>query len=143
MWREQERLTVFFTEKAGSLRKWEPAPPDPGIKPGGIRDRVMQAVLKRGPQPEDKQKIRRSQEYWAKFRAEQAKRGAAALKPDEADDTRQREPLEAGLMTPSLHAAPCYNRYSCYKSARWSRNVADVASVAGASPQPSPRRMRT
>jgi hypothetical protein len=25
-------------------RGWEPAPPDPGIIPGGIRDRAMRAV---------------------------------------------------------------------------------------------------
>jgi hypothetical protein len=51
------------------MRKWQPAPPDPGIKPGGIRDRAMQAVLKRNPQPEDRENTKASQEYWARCRA--------------------------------------------------------------------------
>ena len=29
-------------------RKFEPAPPDPGIVPGGVRDRAMRAMLRRG-----------------------------------------------------------------------------------------------
>jgi len=41
------------------------APPDPGIKPNSVRDRAMRAVLRRGPQPEDKEQTRASQEYWA------------------------------------------------------------------------------
>jgi hypothetical protein len=32
------------------------APPDPGIKPDGIRDRALRAVLERGPLPEDMEK---------------------------------------------------------------------------------------
>jgi hypothetical protein len=46
------------------------APPNPGTVPGGVRDRALQAVLKRGPQPDDKKKTRRSQEHWAKYRRE-------------------------------------------------------------------------
>jgi hypothetical protein len=46
----------------------EPAPPDPGIKPGGIRDRAMRALLERGPIPEDKAKTEASQEFWRAFR---------------------------------------------------------------------------
>ena len=51
-------------------RPWEPAPPDPGIKPGGIRDRALRAVWARGPVPEDPAKTKASQEYWAKNDAE-------------------------------------------------------------------------
>jgi hypothetical protein len=58
-------------------KQWEPAPPDPGPKPGGIRERAMRVMAERGPRPEDPKKTRRSQEHWAKFRAEQAKRAAA------------------------------------------------------------------
>ena len=43
----------------------EDAPPDPGIIPGGIRDRAMRAVMERGPRPEDKRKTRTSQKFWA------------------------------------------------------------------------------
>ena len=39
---------------------------DPGIVPGGIRDRAMQIVIKRGPQTEDEEKTRASREYWAR-----------------------------------------------------------------------------
>jgi hypothetical protein len=63
------------------VRKWKPGPPDPGIKPGGIRDRAMQAVLARGPRPpETPEELRRAQEFWAKYRAEQAKRRAEETK---------------------------------------------------------------
>jgi hypothetical protein len=48
----------------------EPAPPDPGIKPGGIRVRVLRALRERGPMPEDPEKTRQSQEYWARVRRE-------------------------------------------------------------------------
>jgi hypothetical protein len=37
---------------------------DPGIMPGGIRDRAMRAGLKRGPKGEDKEKTRASKAYW-------------------------------------------------------------------------------
>jgi hypothetical protein len=57
-----------------TMRKWTPAPPDPGIKPGGIRDRAMQAVLARGPRLEDEERTRASQEHWARYQAEQAER---------------------------------------------------------------------
>jgi hypothetical protein len=57
---------------------WQGAPPDPGIKPGGIRDRAMRAQRERGPMPEDPEKTRQSQEYWAKFRADREKSKAAA-----------------------------------------------------------------
>jgi len=29
-------------------KAFEPAPPDPGFKPGGIRERAMAALLQRG-----------------------------------------------------------------------------------------------
>ena len=38
---------------------------DPGIAVGGVRDRALGAVLKRGPRAEDNEKTRASQEYWA------------------------------------------------------------------------------
>src|SRR5262249_1346027 len=50
---------------------FEPAPPDPGIIPGGIRDRAMRALLARGPVPADKEKTRASQEFWRAFRERQ------------------------------------------------------------------------
>jgi hypothetical protein len=37
---------------------------DPGIRPEGIRDRTLRAVLKRGRVDEDWEKTRRSREYW-------------------------------------------------------------------------------
>jgi hypothetical protein len=49
-------------------RRAEPAPPDPGIIPGGIRDRALRALLARGPVPEDKEKTKASQEFWRAFR---------------------------------------------------------------------------
>jgi hypothetical protein len=51
-------------------RKWERAPPDPGIKPGGIRDRALRALHERGPRPEDPERTRRSQAYWARVSRE-------------------------------------------------------------------------
>jgi hypothetical protein len=51
-------------------RKWEPAPPDPGINPGGIRDRALRALRERGPMPEDPERTRQSQAYWARVRRE-------------------------------------------------------------------------
>jgi hypothetical protein len=50
-------------------RRWEKAPPDPGIIPGGIRDRAMRAVLRHGPraeraeQAEDENKTRASVKF--------------------------------------------------------------------------------
>jgi hypothetical protein len=49
--------------------KWDPAPPDPGFKPGGLRERAWRAMAECGPRPEDPEKTKRSQEHWAKFRA--------------------------------------------------------------------------
>jgi hypothetical protein len=49
-------------------REFRRHPPDPGIIPGGIRDRAMRAAMKRGPQPEDKEKTLASQKFWAAFR---------------------------------------------------------------------------
>jgi hypothetical protein len=48
----------------------EDAPPDPGIIPGGIRDRAMRAAMARGPQPEDKRKTQASQKFWMTFTKE-------------------------------------------------------------------------
>jgi hypothetical protein len=75
----------------GSLMVWKSAPPDPGIMPGGVRDRALQAVLARGQQPEDKEKTRRSREYWAKYRAERVKRTDTA---------------GAGIITPEMQGRP-------------------------------------
>ena len=36
-----------------------------GVIPGCIRNRAMQAVLRRNPQPEDWEKMKASQQYWA------------------------------------------------------------------------------
>jgi hypothetical protein len=38
---------------------------DPGIIPGGIRDRALRAVQRRGPQAEDKERTRAAVRYWA------------------------------------------------------------------------------
>lgn len=43
-------------------------PADPGIIPGGIRDRALRAVMRRGPQPEDKNKTLASRKFWAAFK---------------------------------------------------------------------------
>jgi hypothetical protein len=62
-----------------SRRSKGPAPLDTGIKPGGIRDRAMRAVLERGPEPADMEKTKASQEYWKTVtakRVEQARRRA-------------------------------------------------------------------
>lgn len=50
--------------------KWQPAPPDPGIKPGGIRARAMRARRDRGPLLEDLERTKQAQEYWACVRRE-------------------------------------------------------------------------
>ena len=71
---KRPRSTDAGQAQGGSVMAWKSAPPDPGIMPGGIRDRALQTVLARGQQPEDKEKTRRSQEYWAKYRAERVKR---------------------------------------------------------------------
>ena len=49
--------------------------PDPGINPGGIRERALEAVRERGPQRENKEKTKASQAYWAKYRASKNARG--------------------------------------------------------------------
>jgi hypothetical protein len=36
--------------------RYEPAPDDPGIIPGGIRDRAVTAVRSRGPRPAEEAK---------------------------------------------------------------------------------------
>jgi hypothetical protein len=46
-----------------SPEKWKPAPPDPGVRPGGIRARAMQAVWARGPQHEDAERTKAAQEH--------------------------------------------------------------------------------
>jgi hypothetical protein len=57
----KKRATVSYEIPTG-------APPDPGIIPGGIRDRALRAVMKRGPQPEDKNKTLASRKFWAAFK---------------------------------------------------------------------------
>jgi hypothetical protein len=42
---------------------------DPGIRPGGIRDRALRIVEARGPRPEDPAATRASQEYWRRVTA--------------------------------------------------------------------------
>jgi hypothetical protein len=41
---------------------------DPGVIPGGVRDRAMAAVMMRGPTPEDKKKTAASIAYWKSVR---------------------------------------------------------------------------
>jgi hypothetical protein len=90
---------------AAMKQKWTPVPPDPGIKPGGMRDRAMQAVLARGPRPpETPEELQRAQDFWAKFRAEQAKRAGTAHEPNAPSKTAQR-PAEAGSHRPTEHEA--------------------------------------
>jgi hypothetical protein len=64
-----------------SPEKWKPAPPDPGVRPGGIRARAMQGVFKRGLKFDDAEKTKASQQYWAQYRAE---RGLPQPKPKAA-----------------------------------------------------------
>jgi hypothetical protein len=68
-------------------RPWEPAPRDPGIRPGGIRDRAMRAAEARGLLSENPEQIRRSREYWAKYRTEETRHtganGDVAIPPSE------------------------------------------------------------
>jgi hypothetical protein len=54
----------------GVPRNWKPAPPDPGIIPGGIRDRALRTLHDRAGRPEDLEKTRASQAYWANLRRE-------------------------------------------------------------------------
>jgi hypothetical protein len=51
-------------------RQWHPDgdTADPGMIPGGIRDRAHRVVRKRGPRPEDKEKTRASRKYWDQTR---------------------------------------------------------------------------
>jgi hypothetical protein len=51
-----------------------------GIKPGGIRDRALCAVLRRGPKGEDEEKTRASQEYWAALKRRRKPERASAPK---------------------------------------------------------------
>ena len=53
-------------------RAWEPAPPDPGIKPNGIRARALRAVLVRGPRAETLAATQRSWDYCESCRANDA-----------------------------------------------------------------------
>jgi hypothetical protein len=80
-----EAIAAKLEERYQEDIRMKSALPDPGIMPGGIRDRASQAVLARGQQPEDKEKTRRSKEYWAKYRAERVKRtdtaGAGIITP--------------------------------------------------------------
>src|SRR5262245_51638045 len=61
-----------------SRRPKGPAPLDPGIIPGGIRDRAMRAVLERGPIAEDPERTKASQEFWRRHFRERQKRLARA-----------------------------------------------------------------
>jgi hypothetical protein len=51
-------------------REWQPAPPDPGIKPGGIRDRALRTLRDRDGWGEEPEKTRASQAYWERVRRE-------------------------------------------------------------------------
>lgn len=42
---------------------------DPGIRPGGIRDRALRIVEARGPRPEIPAATRASQAYWKRMAA--------------------------------------------------------------------------
>jgi hypothetical protein len=78
-------------------KRWEAAPPDPGPNPGGLRERAERIAKERGWQPEDPEKTRRSQQHWAKFRAEQAANNRAKEIPDrrEAENQSRRSDNEA------------------------------------------------
>ena len=109
---KRPKSTDAAQAQGGSVMASKSAPPDPGIMPGGIRDRALQAVLAPGPQPEDKEKTRRSQEYWAKYRAERVKRTDTA---------------GAGITTPPLQGRPI---------------AGDVIAEAGLPPSPRRRNRR-
>jgi hypothetical protein len=67
-------LRTSVADRPQASRRGTPAPPDPGIVPGGIRERALRAVLSRGPTQEDEAKTRASAAYWRKVRD-----GAAAI----------------------------------------------------------------
>jgi hypothetical protein len=58
---------------------------DPGIVPGGIRDRAMSAVLRRGPKDEEEEKTRASQEYWAALKGQRKTERANLKRSDQHD----------------------------------------------------------
>ena len=62
---------------------------DPGIIPGGIRDRAMRAVLRRGPKAEDKERTRASKEYWTTLKRPSEKKQELALGPAPTTDQQQ------------------------------------------------------
>jgi hypothetical protein len=62
---------------------------DPGIIPGGIRDRAMRSVLRRGPRAEDKEKTRASKEYWTTLKRASKKKQELALGPAPTTDLQQ------------------------------------------------------
>ena len=45
--RQQPYSETTARVTASRSRAWEPAPPDPGIRPGGIRDRALRALAAR------------------------------------------------------------------------------------------------
>jgi hypothetical protein len=71
-------------------KRWEPAPPDPGSKPDGLRERAERIAKARGWQPEDPEKTKQSQAHWAKFRAEQAAKNKAEKTPTGVRPKKQR-----------------------------------------------------
>ena len=42
--KRQQREMMAALYKAIRCKNWQPAPPDPGIIPGGIRDRAIKAM---------------------------------------------------------------------------------------------------
>ena len=59
---------------------------DPGIIPGGIRDRAMRAVLRRGPKAEDKERTRASKEYWTTLKRQRETERARHRRSDRHDE---------------------------------------------------------
>jgi hypothetical protein len=46
---ERELITAIRRSQwENGGKEWKPAPPDPGVKPGGIRDRAIKAMNARG-----------------------------------------------------------------------------------------------
>lgn len=44
---ERELMTAIHRSRyENGGREWVPAPPDPGVKPGGIRDRAWKAAIR-------------------------------------------------------------------------------------------------
>jgi hypothetical protein len=96
-----KRCAMTANREPPRRQRWEEIPPDPGIVPGGIRDRAMHAVG--SPKGEDKEKTHASQEYRAGLKHQletegvsaEALRGAISIRAvvrAPADRTSERKP---------------------------------------------------